>query len=37
MIYFRVVFKPVSTISKKQLTVNRQEEEVELEKLVNDL
>ena len=30
-IYFRVAFKPVSTISKQQKTVNRQKEEVTLE------
>ncbi len=30
-IYFRVAFKPVSTISKQQRTVNKQKEEVTLE------
>lgn len=30
-IYFRVAFKPVSTISKQQKTVNKQKEEVTLE------
>jgi chorismate synthase len=30
-IYFRVAFKPVSTIAKKQKTVNLENEEVELE------